>query len=123
MKLEDQVVSLDLARRLKELGVKQDSFVTWDSPHKDRLDYPDTLVFTGSINRSEPQPRDRYAAAFTVAELLDLLPDGCSIQRSGIMEANYVCWKIHTYSKHSETAAKGLAKMLIYLIEQGILKP
>jgi hypothetical protein len=30
MKLENQVCSLDLAKRLKELGVKQDSYFKWE---------------------------------------------------------------------------------------------
>ena len=43
MKLKDQVTSLELAKKLKELGVKQNSFFNW---YQD-LDEPDSYVLFG----------------------------------------------------------------------------
>lgn len=62
--LEQQVVSLDLAKRLKELGVKQESYFAW-------------VTVNGNV---KPMYDDGYwnskiAAAFTVAELGEMLPD------------------------------------------------
>lgn len=64
MKLSDQVCSLDLAKRLKELGVKQDSLFYWfECPVKNEW-------IIGNPNRDW----ENYSA-FTVAELGKLLPD------------------------------------------------
>ena len=68
MKLEDQVCSFELAKQLKEFGVKQDSY----------------FVYTMSENTNiSIIPHDEldgmYAfkwAAFTVAELGEMLPLG-----------------------------------------------
>lgn len=55
MKLEDQVCSLELAKRLKELGVKQNSALVW---------YKDNEI------RRRGEMLGTYLAAFTVAELI-----------------------------------------------------
>lgn len=67
MKLEDQVVSLDLAKKLKELGVKQESYFYWIGESiwnpTDQSDYE---------TRNTP-PKSEWVPAFTVSELLGLL--------------------------------------------------
>lgn len=76
MKLEDQVITLQQAQRLKDLGVKQESYFSWYVA-TDCDDDP-------SLNRSGfhcptcGHPRAPYfaeAAAFTVAELGMMLPE------------------------------------------------
>jgi hypothetical protein len=69
MKLENQVCSLDLAKRLKKLGVKQESLFWW-SAHTE----PATLWNEWSLEKQEGSPDTSYAA-FTVAELGEMLPD------------------------------------------------
>lgn len=45
MKLEQQVVSLELAKQLKELGVKQDSLFYWDTDYENgRVIFPNYEV-------------------------------------------------------------------------------
>lgn len=56
MKIEDQVCSLEQAKRLKELGVKQDSFFYFE-------------VFTGLIVTGGDFMGDPISSAFTVGEL------------------------------------------------------
>jgi len=64
MRLEDQVCSLELAKRLKELGVKQESVFRWK---QHRLEYAGLTA----------EPEDdacascEWFSAFTVAELGD----------------------------------------------------
>ena len=65
MKLEEQVVSLDLARKLKALGVKQESYFF----------YSEAMPVPGIIPHYEIQPElsvERFSA-FTVAELGEML--------------------------------------------------
>jgi hypothetical protein len=59
--LEKQVVSLDLAKRLKELGVKQESVWYW---------FRDRLI----LGRGEGGNMQTFTSAFTVAELGEMLP-------------------------------------------------
>ena len=70
MNLEDQVVSLELAKKLKELGVKQESLFWWSV-------CPDNLICAVaayvSPEKKERAERDFYAA-YAVAELGEMLP-------------------------------------------------
>ena len=67
MKLENQVVSLELAKKLKELGVPQESWFLWW--HDDACHH-----FVGTDWKSHRV----VAAAFTVAELGEMLPKDIS---------------------------------------------
>src|ERR1700704_1122897 len=75
MKLENQVCSLDLARRLKELGVKQESlFYWWKYTGK-----PEQWM-VNTINKLFREPGIGYTmhwtmefSAFTVAELGEIM--------------------------------------------------
>ena len=73
MKLEDQVCSLDLAKKLKELGVKQDSLwyrVYWERIGVDKnLGDEDEWI----LRQNHGVNRDAVSA-YTVAELGELLP-------------------------------------------------
>lgn len=66
MKLEDQVCSLELAKRLKELGVKLESLFYWHY-WDNRNTW--TLEPAGRYKDEEP-----FFFAFTVAELGAMLP-------------------------------------------------
>lgn len=127
MKIEDQVCSLELAKRLKELGVKQDSLFCW---HDDTI-----LEYLPSDIRNEKV----CIAAFTVAELGEMLPESyksefISKSRLAIYKHHYgyyICYegldyegwkKIMTIEFKEETEANARAKMLIWLIEQGHVK-
>ena len=78
MNLEKQVTSLELSKRLKELGVRQESLFYWlkwlNSPLEMNLGYKDTIL---SNNNSFFNDNNyKYYSAFTAAELLALLPVG-----------------------------------------------
>lgn len=127
VKLEDQVCSLELARRLKELGVKQESMFAWHSYH---------LVSKSMSERWEVRRGKSYVkkgySAFTVAELGEILfSNGNAFTTYGYPKTLKE-WTIQyktegypglTYSEKGQTEADARSKMLIHLVENGIVKP
>jgi len=68
MKLENQVVSLELAQKMKELGFEQDSLFYW----KEQMTGSDVAI----IQAENPADDDykNFYSAYTVAELGEMLP-------------------------------------------------
>jgi len=124
MTLEKQVCSLELAKRLKKLGVVQKSYFYWvdasewfKSPYK-RKGKIDPVIF-GS---AEHNPKAIIASAFTVAELGELLPHlvGAEDLKTERTNRGWVT-KYGTSGKYYESAdteANARAKMLIHLKEK-----
>jgi hypothetical protein len=129
MNLEQQVVSLDLAKRLKEWGVKQESLVYW-------CDIP---IITPPQYELEirPFPDKRAYSAFTVAELGEMLPPTIKHEqrRLGLTSIAYSDgWEVGYQTadgkwatpgddlvKFATTEADARAQMLIYLIENKLI--
>ncbi len=114
MRLEDQVVSLELAKKLKELGVKQGSLFKWDDlGHRWSLEY-DIRGYIG-----------RYSA-FTVAELGEMLPNvyySSKVYSSDRKDMNYECAGHESGDIFTaDTEANARAKMLIYLTENKLME-
>lgn len=76
MKLEQQVVSLELAKKLKELGVKQDGVYYWVIIPEKVNQYTQRPVEHRLIPAKalKGYPYELYSA-FTVAELLNMLQE------------------------------------------------
>jgi len=110
MKLEQQVVSLELAKRLKELGCKQESAFYWSY----EVDVEDKYFLGPKHNGF-----NLLCSSFTVAELGEMLKGFQIPHWSGQDRWATDC---EPYCK-SETEANARAKMLIHLIEKGIVKP
>lgn len=125
MKLSDQVVSLDLAKRLKELGVKQESLFLW------ALDVVDGWRLVLREVESPDDKGENDFAAFTVAELGEMLPSWVAMPDVVNLyfrkyEEGWRCGYENrdgdVESKFDGTEADARAKMLIYLIENNLLK-
>ena len=128
MKLEQQVVSLELAKQLKELGVKQDSLWKW------RL--AGNLGWQVERHMSPVTVEKKQYSAFTVAELGELLPqyigkgnDHGHLHISlGTREVGKWTVGYANYEKScsdildEKNEANARAKMLIYLLENGLHK-
>jgi hypothetical protein len=96
MKLENQVVSLELSKRLRELGVKQESLLFYFSRlkfSKKRKESHEWILNIGTEDETRgfatpnnavllDKSDDRCISAFTVAELYSLLYSSgiCDIQ-------------------------------------------
>jgi len=133
MKLESQVVSLELSKKLKDLGVKQHSLFKWNFKfdEKGKAVYTELIYFP--IDAIE-----KDIAAFTVAELGEMLPRGLlsskGMKNLYVVYQNNNSWVEHwnhrgldldfrdLYSiTQSHTEADARAKMLIYLIENNLI--
>lgn len=120
MKLEQQVCSLELAKRLKGLGVKQESLFWWVKVKHDGEHF---VKMEGTIAYWEAKRLgfDDIYSAFTVAELGEMLPAGIVQTDKCKKETDLKEWALYLAgSKHhvfSDNEADARAKMLIYLIE------
>lgn len=131
MTLEQQVCSLELAKRLKKLGVKQESLFWW-------LDYKDERTPILSVWNGDASTQCWFA--FTVAELGLLLPwyiesrfledadKWLKIEKDENVDGS-VRWNISyqdemgtdLFDVFDSSEADARAKMLIYLIENKII--
>ena len=151
MKLENQVVSLELAKKLKELGVKQDSHFIWhtnkslqDCKTCNKCKKPNHFAELVSRNDNRFVPYGDWCSAFTVAELFNLLPNGYSIGKCFTESRDdYICGisdemladynpklgekcdaeDIDIWSEQTEDTnlANCIAESIIYLIENKLL--
>lgn len=145
MQLENQVVSLELAKRLKELGVKQESLFYWTSfePGSYILAvHIGTTLFSSLLGLSLGNRDGEYdISAFTVAELGEMLPSSMRFPfANGRLRAikqhlhifkgwddkgwfiNYTAAgtrRLETIKADTEADAR--AKMLIYLLENKLI--
>jgi hypothetical protein len=151
MKLEQQVVSLELAKRLKELGVKQESLFYWNfvgyseiTPNNcrncvgkaectcDRAPSGYEWIISSSRpdfgeDREIEQTTEGFSA-FTVAELGEMLKSGMS---NGHMQFDrrWVCeyepvtgdGEIKTIKGYGNTEADSRAQLLIFLLEKNFI--
>lgn len=114
MKLENQVVSLELAKKLKELGVKQDSLLCWSKINE-------MVWLSDDFKNSRYYSLEAFISAFTVAELGEILKrNGCKSFQSFDVDGMWCCWHRST-NFIADTEADARAKMLIYLLENKLI--
>jgi hypothetical protein len=127
MQLEKQVCNLKLARKLKKLGVEQNSIWDWC-----KINNKWTVEWAYG---DEPIKASQYAAAFTVAELGEMLPvevpasnkgmfSGLLEYRSDREDGNGRRWRVVYQDMHfefSNSEADARAQMVIYLLEHKII--
>ncbi len=113
--LTSQVSSLPLSQRLKQLGVKQDSYFMW------------VRMLESGKYEIQPVRFQRHSvkecSAFTVAELEKHMPET-------LKGTQLIMWKFcgtyscgnERYRESAPTQVDATAKMLIYLIENKLIK-
>lgn len=128
MKLEDQVVSLELAKKLKELGVEQNGYfnhiVVMPDPTGEHYFYD--IVYN---NEDIETCNEIICSAFTVAEFGELLPNEVKVN-----DLDYFFTKmgqLHCYRnvkgdrlfeiQGTQPEVEARAKMLIYLLENKLI--
>jgi acetyl esterase/lipase len=115
MKLEDIVTSLELSKKLKELGVKQESFLYWV---KLKHDF-DLFFYQESVFDI---PQGESCSAYTAAELLEHFEDSVNVIKNRGAYIEYLVEYADIFTNDFQSAANALAKMLIYLIENNLIK-
>lgn len=135
MNLEKQVTNLKLSKKLKKLGVKQESLFWWcdgDLVARTVLNFlietSDRLFGCGATS-GEPEiygaEDDEYEliSAFTVAELGEKLAKAFNqLPGTMIMNPKGKFKKLWTAITGFDNEAENRAKVLIYLIENNLLK-
>jgi len=118
MKIKEQVTSLELSKKLKGLGVKQESFIYWTN-NRVKRDYREYVLESGT-----PIITENCYSAFTVAELGLLLPNYVCTYKD---ENDWFCnpkfkqFTNFTSGVIADTEANARAKCLIYLIENKLI--
>ena len=118
MQLQDITTNLEISRKLKELGVPQESYFYWSKAMDNKFWRIENSQFFAIDKR-------RDVSAFTETELGRLLPDWITTFRSG--DGYYYCKSESEINKEldiefvSERPQDAKAKMLIYLIEQKLI--
>lgn len=124
MKLEQQVCSLELSKRLKKLGVKQESIFHWVEVMN--VDFMENTGSHFELRQNYGVGRDSFAA-FTVAELLDKAPASTSIFKRTDMATNSIPrYYVETFEHYrdsdwNENPAEALGLMLEYLITNNLM--
>ena len=126
MKLEDQVCRIELAKKLKELGVEQKSLWCWISKYEysNMVETQEPKLFEWYLN-GEPDHTDEITySAYTVAELGDL--SSCHFISQKEMTGGWKCLQRKAVPDDSNvffasTEANVRARTLVYLLENKLL--
>ena len=136
MKLEDQVCNLKLSKKLKELGVKQESLFYWLDGNVMSVDKIEWARIEFNSELTTYSLKEIYSA-FTVAELGEGLPESIITKQcpdsfylsitkleNNIWEVCYVTDTDYTVLHYTQDLieANARALMRIYLIENGLVK-
>lgn len=129
MSIEHHVTSLELSRKLKELGVPQTSYFYW---------WIDTygIVKKQRLECGKPHnPKNGWTvcSAFLASELGEMLPNEIQAEPMGVNSGMLDCVKhdngswsyryIDVCERHADTEPDARAALLIHLIEQKIIDP
>ena len=120
MKLENQVVSLELEKKMKELGFKQESIWFWQEYKSGGgciylLPKKEVKGFIGKTEVCD------YYSAYTVAELGEMLPIGIVMTKYEFNKGGEIRWACAYNDENignricDDTLANCLARMLIWL--------
>lgn len=126
MNLESQVCSLELAKKLKELGIKGESQFYFVNPKSIGDHILENEVWMIAHQTQISGLSELFISAFTVAELGEMLPEHYGTIRD-LSLPDSLGWKacgingiVTKMKTKSSNEANTRAKMLIYLIENGL---
>ena len=121
MKNDKKLLSLELAKKMKELGFKQKSLWWWIVVRKGEVELMEYSQLT-MLECNTLHAYNRICSAYTVAELGEMLPKGYVTSKNILLLNTWNCWKLYSSPQNiieADTEANARAKMLIYLKEEG----
>jgi len=114
MKLQDQVVSLELSKQLKEAGYRQEGLWWWQL-----TGFPIEEYYNGKLTNNPNNETLRAIIAPTVAELGEALPDTFVSGQLDIKSNKPHTFACYGWSQipqqEADTEANARAKMWLYL--------
>lgn len=142
MNLSQQVVSLDLAKRMKELGAPQESLFWWvlntRTKEFELRQKEELMGFIEDGDTAWPYLEEAKSlghafSAYTVAELGEMLPNYFKHEQKGyinlvIMKLDDGCWEVMykeggevAFVERADTEPDARAKMWVYLKENNLI--
>ena len=116
---------MELAKRLKELGVTQESLFSWSKGIGKAMLFIDEpqqlgLTYQGTFDTADVK---QFYSAFTIAELGTMIPQTFALPVHNTTDGKWMFGStMEDLHIDIDTEADARAKMLIYLIENGLLK-
>lgn len=118
MKLEQQVTSLELSKKLRELGVKQESLFVWDWSMEEGV-MADLIYWEKDKPNSHKVMGGYLFSAFTVAELGEMLPSGFEVNKYS--DGEWSCQMPCSPLNRAMSEVDARAKFLISLLENKLI--
>lgn len=127
--MEKHVTSLELSKKLKELGVPQKSYFYWCSHTSYKKgtglikEYSVIPKSSSTVKYSNEHNNIVYSA-FLSSELGEMLPENTNTFKEPVGKKEWVCTRNEPremISRRADAEANARAKMLIYLIENKLL--
>lgn len=115
--IESHVTSLELSKRLKELGVKQQSDFNWCELAPGIIKPFCSLC----LEHRDFGSYDIICSAYLSSELGEMLPI-MTTTYTALKGGVWCCEYDESTKVHADNETNARAKMLIHLIEQGIIK-
>lgn len=124
MKLQDQVCTLEQAKRLKELGVIAESLFLWQYTHIDTRDGYDHTCNIVSFGYKPQSVNTELYPAFTVAELGVMMNSEYYTVRDGSEMSSFANWSWYSDANDAgfgpfNTEAQARSALLIHLLGTG----
>ena len=125
MKIYDQVVSLEPAKQMREMGAEQNSIFFWNEWYTD--DERDETYFVSCDHEAQAHT---IASAYTVAELGEMLPRGHWESGAVALDTLFFCsWEEDwerpnektSIVKYGKTEADARAEMWLHLKKDGLI--
>ncbi len=122
MKITEQVTNLELSKRLKELGVGQDGLFEWENRVWKKSLTQEILEMRWVVTLISSDNDTERCSAFTVAELGEMLGKNYLYFTKFFDNGNVTFGGREIEPFIADNEANVRAKMLIHLIETGVVK-